>query len=285
MTIIRADALDLLQHVQPGTVQACVTSPPYLKQRRYGQDPREGGLQDDLATYVQWLADVLDQVRQALHPTGLLWLNIGDKANGSGGAGGDWNKPGRKSPTGLGAVNARSADQGPGKFADPTYQTGSYLDVPAAVVQELLRRQWRLRMPIVWDKGRETPEQLRHVRRPRFAHEMIYMLSPTPRARRRGDPKPRFYPSQLTETGSVWHFPPGGQGPAHLAPFPDELARRCILPSTLPGDLVLDPFCGSGTTTRVAEQHGRRAIGLDLYAPSSDVAKPEHPAPPTTPRP
>lgn len=64
----------------------------------------------------------------------------------------------------------------------------------------------------------------------------------------------------------MWHFPPGGNGDPHLAPFPDELARRCILPTTLPGDLVLDPFSGSGTVPRVAEQLGRRAIGIELYA-------------------
>lgn len=263
VTLIRADALDLLDHVQPGSVQCCVTSPPYLKQRRYGDDPREGGHQSSLLAYIDWLADILDNVAEALRPDGLLWLNIGDKANGSGGAGGDWGsgtKPG-----------------GPGKFNDTRWPTQSFLDVPGAITAELLHRGWRLRMPIVWDKGRQAPEDLRHVRRPRWQHEMILLFA-TP-----GRTRPRFYPQRLTETGSVWHFPPGGNGPTHLAPFPDELARRCILPSTLPGDLVLDPFAGSGTTLRVAEQHGRRAIGLDLYAPISDFgpsdegAKPEHP--------
>lgn len=248
--LIRADALDLLDHVEPGSVQACVTSPPYLRQRRYGDDPREGGRQETLAEYVQWLADVLDGVRTALHPSGLLWLNIGDKANGSGGAGGDW----------TGARKRKTEGGGPGKFTDPAYAEKGYLDVPGAVVAELLRRGWRLRLPIVWDKGRQAPEDLAHVGRPRPQHEMLYLLAPGPH-------RPRFYPSMLTETGSVWHFPPGSDSDQpHLAPFPDELARRCILPSTLPGDLVLDPFAGSGTTLRVAEAHGRRAVGLDLYA-------------------
>lgn len=267
MTIHRADALDLLDHVEAGTVQACVTSPPYLRQRRYGDDPREGGLVDTLAEYVAWLTEVLAQVRTALHPTGLLWLNIGDKANGSGGAGGDWNKPSNKHgpPRGAGARNARAED-GPGRFSDPAYEVASFLDVPGAVLRSLLDARWRLRAPIIWDKGRETPESLTYVRRPRMAHEVIYLLSPIPRARRRGEPVTRFYPSTLPETGTVWHFPPGGNGDPHLAPFPDELARRAILASTLPGDLVLDPFSGSGTVHRVAEAHGRRAIGLDLYA-------------------
>lgn len=261
--ITRGDAATILPTWPDHCAQTCVTSPPYLKQRRYGDSPHEGGLQETLDDYVTWLADVLDQVRRILRPDGLLWLNIGDKANNSGGAGGDWN--GRKG--GAGRVNARCADQGPGRFYDRAYAENGYLDVPGAVVHELITRGWRLRMPIVWNKGREAPEALRHIGRPRFAHEMIYMLSPSPRPRRRGAPRTRFYPSQLTETGSVWTFPPGGSGPAHLAPFPDELARRCILPSTLPGDLVVDPFAGSGTTLRVAKSLGRRAAGTDLYAP------------------
>jgi DNA modification methylase len=52
---------------------------------------------------------------------------------------------------------------------------------------------------------------------------------------------------------------------------PDELARRCILASTLPGDVVLDPFSGSGTTERVARQLGRHGIGVDLYAGRPDL--------------
>lgn len=257
----RGDARDVLATWPDACAQACVTSPPYLRQRRYGDSPREGGIQDTLAEYVTWLADTLDQVRRVLHPSGLLWLNIGDKANNSGGAGGDWNRQG-----GQGRENARRTDQGPGRYLDPDYPEQSYVDVPGAAVRELLRRGWRLRLPIVWDKGREGPESLSHVGRPRWAHEMIYMLSPAPRPRRTADPRTRFFPSLLEETGSVWHFAPGGSGPAHLAPFPDELARRCILPSTLPGDLVIDPFAGSGTTLRVAAEHGRRAAGIDLYA-------------------
>lgn len=276
--LIRADARDL--PIASGSVDAVVTSPPYLRQRRYGDSPLEGGTEESLIEYVVWLGDVFDEVARVLRPDGLAWLNIGDKANGSGGAGGDWT---RKNPDSSLAARfqrpdaiatrmkqLRGPDRGPGAFTDPDYREGSYLDVPGAVVRELLRRGWRLRLPIVWNKGREAPESLRHVRRGRFAHEMLYMLAPGPRPKKKSQPKTRFFPSMLAETGSVWTFPPGGSGPSHLAPFPDELARRCILPSTLPGDLVLDPFDGSGTTRRVASAHGRRSIGVDLYAGIDD---------------
>lgn len=259
--LIRADARAI--PLATNSVQTVVTSPPYLRQRRYGDSDLEGGLEETLAAYVQWLADVFDEVRRVLHPSGHAWLNIGDKANGSGGAGGDWSRA--RPDSDLAARQQR--DRGPGKFLDPLYEEASYLDVPGAVVAELIRRGWRLRMPVVWDKGREAPESLQHVKRPRFRHEMIYLLSPAPRpARKKERPPARFYPSQLEETGSIWHFPPGGSGPAHLAPFPDELVRRCVLPTTLPGDVVFDPFDGSGTTRRVAAELGRIGFGTDLYA-------------------
>jgi site-specific DNA-methyltransferase (cytosine-N4-specific) len=248
VTVIRGDARAL--PLASSSVDAVVTSPPYLEQRTYGPDGNELGHEGGLDAYVAALADVFDEVRRVLKPDGLAWLNIGDKANGSGGAGGDWTR---------GTRTRRDPMDGAKRFFDRDYPDRSFLDVPGAVVHELLRRGWRLRLPIVWNKLREAPESLKHAGRPRWAHEMIFLLAPTPQ-------RPRFYPSLLEETGSVWSFRSGSSGPAHLAPFPDELARRCILPSTLPGDLVLDPFDGSGTVRRVAAELGRRAVGVDLYA-------------------
>lgn len=267
MSLIRADAAR--PPLRPGSVQAVVTSPPYLRQRVYGESPLEGGKEQTLDEYVRWIVGVLEAVRPAMDRRAPLWLNLGDKANDSGGAGGDW---ARKDPDADLRIR-QQRDQGPGKFYDEAFEAGSYLDVPGAVVRALLEAGWRLRLPIVWDKGRDSPESLHHVGRPRWSHEMIFLLFPQPRRRKgRHADKMRFYPSQLRDaagrpiTGSVWRFPPGGSGPAHLAPFPDELARRCVMASTLPGDLVLDPFDGSGTTRRVAQGLGRRAVGLDLYA-------------------
>lgn len=264
--LIRADASRI--PLPSRSVHAVVTSPPYLEQRWYGDHPLEGGHEGTLEQYVAWLAGVFDELARVMRPDGLAWLNIGDKANGSGGAGGDWTRP---------DVRARRDPMGGAKrFLDVAYPDRSFLDVGGAVVRELLHRGWRLRSEITWDKGRNAPESLRHAGRPGISSEKIYLLAPGPppvfeldgtrRFTGRTSIRPRFFSSMLEETGSVWHFKPGGSGPAHLAPFPDELARRCILPSTLPGDLVLDPFDGSGTTRRVAEAHGRHGIGLDLYA-------------------
>lgn len=256
-TILAGDCREILPTLPTSSVDVCVTSPPYLKQRAYGMDDaHELGREETVAEYVENLAAVFDEVARILRPQGWLWLNIGDKANNSGGAGGDWTH----------AAKLAQVSGGPGRFRDPAYPEGSYVDVPGQVVAELLRRGWRLRLPIVWDKGRESPESMHHVRRPLWSHEMIFLLCYGERPRTARSPRPRFYPSALVETGSVWHFPPGGNGDPHLAPFPDELARRCILPTTLPGDVVLDPFSGSGTVPRVAHELGRKGIGVELYA-------------------
>ena len=61
----------------------------------------------------------------------------------------------------------------------------------------------------------------------------------------------------------VWHLPTA-QNSVHFAAFHEELARRCIALSTRTGDVVLDPFVGSGTTAAVAESMARRWCGIDL---------------------
>jgi site-specific DNA-methyltransferase (adenine-specific) len=61
---------------------------------------------------------------------------------------------------------------------------------------------------------------------------------------------------------TVWNLRPADRV-GHPAPFPVEVARRCIRLSTWPGETVLDPFAGSGTTLLAARQLGRRAIGIE----------------------
>ncbi len=63
---------------------------------------------------------------------------------------------------------------------------------------------------------------------------------------------------------SVWTVTPQPYHGAHFATFPPDLIEPCVLACSRPGDLVLDPFFGSGTTGEVAEKHERRWIGFDI---------------------
>jgi DNA modification methylase len=73
-------------------------------------------------------------------------------------------------------------------------------------------------------------------------------------------------------TRNVWKIRPARRKD-HPAPFPPELAARAIRLSTWPGETVLDPFAGSGTTLDVAEQLGRVGIGYDIDAPRPKETK------------
>ncbi len=81
-------------------------------------------------------------------------------------------------------------------------------------------------------------------------YEVIYLIA-----------KPGFkLAPKANALGDVWEIPQESANP-HPAPFPPELARRCISATT--GEVVLDPFMGSGTTAIAAETEGRQWIGIE----------------------
>jgi site-specific DNA-methyltransferase (adenine-specific) len=78
----------------------------------------------------------------------------------------------------------------------------------------------------------------------------------------------------LEWTKSVWSFPAvSARKIGHPAPFPEELPRRLIQLYTFKGDVVLDPFCGSGTTCLAAKRLGRQYIGFDVEQDYLELAQ------------
>lgn len=259
MTIARADARDL--PLPDHVADVVITSPPYFGLRNYGDDELELG-RGSLEEYLKEVRAVFAELERVLAPDGLVWWNVGDTRTGSGGSGGDYITGSKR--------EARRFRQGPTGLP-----RGQHALIPHRSAIALQDDGWLVLADVTWSKAsvklrdgvpelvtRRRPEDLFHVRRPGTSSERIFLFARTLSARR------RFRPSMLTETGDVWTFPPDGdrRRPKHSAPFPDELVRRCLLPTTLPGDLVLDPFAGAGTTLRIARAHGRRAVGFDLYA-------------------
>lgn len=157
--------------------------------------------------------------------------------------------------------------------------------IPWRVAFALQADGWYLRADIIWSKPNPMPESVQD--RPTKAHEYIFLMSKSDRYFYDGDivselairsgewnnatPQHAEYSMhRVHQVGerrnrrSVWTVATQPYPEAHFATFPPKLIEPCILAGSRMGDLVLDPFAGSGTTCLVAERFGRRAIGLDL---------------------
>jgi site-specific DNA-methyltransferase (adenine-specific) len=72
--------------------------------------------------------------------------------------------------------------------------------------------------------------------------------------------------------GNIWRYS-GDRLDQHPAPFPEALARDHIISWSNPGDIVLDPMCGSGTTLKMSVEQGRRYIGIDISQEYCDLSR------------
>jgi len=82
----------------------------------------------------------------------------------------------------------------------------------------------------------------------------------------------RYAIQEFGKRMNIWKVNPHSDG-LHPAPFPEALARDHILSWSNPGDLVLDPMCGSGTTCKMAKENGRRWLGFDISPEYVELAR------------
>lgn len=123
-----------------------------------------------------------------------------------------------------------------------------------------------LRGDIIWDKGvthMAPPCFMRRPAIPNLTHEYLLIFF-------KGDWNPREKEITLSKKEKAWLArsiwcisPESASALGHVSPFPIELARRCISLWSLKGDLILDPFMGSGTTAVVCRQLERNYVGFE----------------------
>ncbi len=253
-SIRQGDALEQLRQMPDESVQCCVTSPPYWRQRDYGCGPQELGREETPSQFVGSLVTVAQEIRRVLTKDGSLWLNLGDKyaAGGNG-----WGKRASSRPSKQGRTLAHRY-----RVPPPGYKAKDLTLTPFLVANALRADGWFLRQTIVWDK-RHAPEPPRQDR-PSSGHEYVFLLTPQYKSRVR-DPGEGWWHQ------SVWSIRQDPD-PSHVAPMPQELARRCIVAGTDEGDTVLDPFVGSGTTCIVAARCDRASIGIELNPVTAELA-------------
>lgn len=244
--LITGDSASVLTQVPEGAVQTCITSPPYWSLRDYHIEAQIG-LEESLADYLASLTRVFDLVRRALREDGTLWLNIGDSYTSGGRT---WRAPDKKNPV-------RAMDIRP-----PTpegLKPKDLIGVPWRLALALQEAGWYLRADVIWNKPNCQPESVKD--RPTRCHEYVFLFSKGEQYKYRHEAVRGPNDRNLR---TVWDIHTQAYSGAHFATFPPLLVERCLALTSDVGDLVLDPFVGSGTTAEVALQRGRRFIGVEL---------------------
>jgi DNA modification methylase len=247
----------------------------------------ELGAEPTPALYVEHLVGIFREVRRVLRADGTCWLNIGDSYCSD-------NKWGGRS----GTKNMHSLAGG---YDRTRRQTGvrpkNLFLIPFRVALALQDDGWIIRSSIIWNKPNATPEPVKD--RPAVSHEYLFLLAKSTRyyydaaavkepvakpGRGSGNKVRRVATAGErgrvnTHLGSgvpwqdkdgkrhrrtVWTVPTRRFPGAHFATFPEQLIEPCILAGSRPGDVVFDPFSGSGTTAAVSIRLGRNFIGAEL---------------------
>ena len=271
----------------------CVTSPPYYGLRDYGGEEDQIGQEQSPEEYIQEMVNVFRLVRDVLTDDGTLWLNIVDSYY-------NYRKDGcipkqtfSNNRQDLPVTTPRRSNKLEG------YKEKDLIGIPWMLAFALRADGWYLRQDIIWHKPNPMPESVKD--RCTKAHEYIFLLSKNKRYyydneaikepakdwgtrdRTKGkyhNPGTGLSPHSGLEKSyekknkrSVWTVNKKPYKGAHFATYPRELIVPCIRAGSEKGDIILDPFMGSGTTAMTAKELGRDYIGCELNKEYGDLMK------------
>lgn len=219
--------------VPDSSIHLMITSPPYNAAKEYDKDL-------DLNEYRQLLKDVFKETNKKLVPGGRACINIANI--------------GRK----------------------------PYIPLHAYIIKDMLSLGYLMRGEIIWNKAASAGASTawgswKSATNPtlRDVHEYILVFSKNTFKRDKANRENTISKDEFLEfTKSIWSFPSESAKQAeHPAPFPVELPYRLIQLYSLEGDVVLDPFCGSGNACIAAAKAKRHFVGLDIEDKYVKIAK------------
>ena len=286
-TILYGDCRDTLKQFDE-QARTCITSPPYYGLRNYGNEENQIGQENTPEEFIDQLVNVFKEVRNVLTDDGTLWVNLGDSYYNY--------RPGKGQ-----SYPKQSASKTNQDLPTQCNKRGNKLDglkekdligIPWMFAFAMRSDGWYLRQDIIWHKPNPMPESVKD--RCTKAHEYIFLLSKNKKyyydneaikepvkqdwgtrnrdAGKYHNPGTGLQPhSGLTKSyerknkRDVWTITNKPYKGAHFAVFPPDLIEPCILAGSERGDIILDPFMGSGTTGMVAKKHGRNYIGCELH--------------------
>ena len=291
--LLTGNCLQLINELDDNIIQTIVTSPPYWGLRDYEGEEEQIGQEETPDKYVVKMTAFFSLCKRVLKDDGTLWLNIGDTYFGA--KGGHWEGGNSITNDNTGG-NYRMQRKAPPKHK--RIKTKDLCGIPWMLAFSLQKDGWYLRQDIIWHKPNPMPEAVtdRCVK----SHEHIFLLSLKPRyyfdheaiqekAKYKGDNRASRGDSRRDislaasmaadsqPTGEyrnkrdVWSMNTASSKEAHFAVFPPKIPELCIKAGSKEGDIVLDPFMGSGTTAVVAQKLGRKWIGFELNDKYSDL--------------
>ncbi|MGE3361103.1 MAG: site-specific DNA-methyltransferase [Acidimicrobiia bacterium] len=239
-----------LDTIEDGSVALVVTSPPYFAGKQYEEELEREGVPSSYLEYLQMLTDVFAACAAKLEPGGRIAVNVANL--------------GRKPYRSLSAdvIRILEHDLGlllrgeliwqKGEGASGSCAWGSFRSPANPVLRDITERV------IVASKGRFDRARTAKQRQAQgLPHRSTIMTE-----------------DFLALTLDIWSIPPeSAKRVGHPAPFPVELPEQLIRLYTYEGDLVLDPFMGSGSTLVAAALLDRRYIGYDLDPAYVDIAR------------
>lgn len=301
--ILVGNNIERIKEIADNSVQCVVTSPPYWGLRDYGADGQIG-LEESPSVFIEQLCKVFDEVWRVLKDDGTLWVNLGDSYAGSGkGSPGNF---GKHAPSG----SARHLEHKHSGIVPEGLKPKDLVGIPWRFAFAMQDRGWYLRQDIIWHKPNPMPESVTD--RCTKAHEYIFLLTKKPKyyfdnqsikepvsevSLKRAEygwdsDRPstknasmggsgihvekmgtRFVNPEGRNKRSVWTITTKPYKEAHFATYPPDLIEPCILAGSKEGDIILDPFSGSGTTGEVALKHGRHYIGLELNPDYAEISR------------
>lgn len=259
ISIYLADSREKLRNFADGTVQCCVTSPPYWGLRDYDY-VNQIGAEPTIEEYVVDLVKVFREMRRVLAEDGTFWLNIGDCYTSGGRT---WRAPDKKN---AGRAMSYRPDTPDG------LKPKDLIGLPWRLAFALQADGWYLRSDIIWNKPNCQPESVKD--RPTRSHEFVFLFSKSERY--------FFDPDSIMEPANghgstknrrtVWNINTEVVKGTNFAVFPTKLVELCVLSSTEKDDLVLDPFFGTGTVGVVTKRLERRCVGIEMKPQFAKIA-------------
>ncbi|HRE02013.1 MAG TPA: site-specific DNA-methyltransferase [Ilumatobacteraceae bacterium] len=236
--------------IEDGSVALVVTSPPYFAGKQYEEELEREGIPSTYLEYLDLLRDVFAECVRKLEPGGRLAVNVANL--------------GRKPYRSLSAdvIQILERDLGlllrgeliwqKGEGASGSCAWGSFRSASNPVLRDLTERI------IVASKGRfDRAQTVKQRAAAGLPHESTLMTE-----------------DFMALTLDVWSIPPeSARRVGHPAPFPVELPEQLIRLYTFKGDLVLDPFMGSGSSLVAAANLERRYAGYDLDPAYVEIAR------------